>query len=228
MDWTHEVEEMIKQWGEDAQFSKILFEQSAHITSRYDKCLGIPLVIIGAVSASSIFIDSDIIYVRIGIGCFGLVLVIMSAIAELTGYKADTVRYRNAATSYGEIVFDIQEQLARPREQRVNVQDFVSRLKMSMRELKRTCQIPSGIFKKYVKNIDNHFSTLGIHTDRSTRAIHVGDTQVSAQESVSNPKEHVTVRIDTSPAQTKRELSLSGPMRELLTDRRVAYESHFS
>jgi len=162
--WTRESENMLLRWGEQSQCYKIMYEQSAQDSQRKDRWFGVPLVILGCMVTSGIFMQLDQcdIYLRFITGGLALVFTIMTAIGKTLGYSENEFRYTEIAKSYEHVVMDIQEQLSRPHNVRSNCSDFVALMKATMRDLKRAPSVPSSVYKRYISNLDEHMKHLGI------------------------------------------------------------------
>lgn len=174
--WTSENEKLIQKWGSRAQYNVLLYEQAAHIYQKKDRWFGIPLVILGALTTSGIFLQLDLCHpiTQWVVGISALVFTILTAVNKLVGYQELMINYTSTAQSYDDLVLDIQYQLSKPRQDRMCANDFISNLKFALKNLKKAPAVPIHVYQQYIKNIDIHFENIGIplHNDFMTTQVH--------------------------------------------------------
>ena len=162
--WCEETENLLKNWGSKAQYYQILYEQAGAMYLKYDRWFGIPLIILGTVTTSTMFIQLDECtqWQRLLSGCLAFSFTLLTAISKFIGYKDLYIKFIQTAQAYDDVVMDIQEQLNRPKKQRLAATDFVATIKIALRKLKKAPSVPEKVFRTYINNIDNHFDRLGI------------------------------------------------------------------
>lgn len=162
--WTEEAEEMLHRWGEQAQYDKLLYEQAAQAARSRDQWFGIPLVVLGCIVTSSVFMQLTTceFYQHMISGGLALLFTILTAIGKVIGLNQEHSNFIETAKSYDDVVMDIQEQLSRPHTHRLPCSDFVATIKTALQKLKRAPSVPSSVFRSYLKDVDRHLSSLGI------------------------------------------------------------------
>ncbi len=167
--WVIQHEILLKKWGLQAQYLHIMYKKAASVVHRKSQLLDIPMIVLCAVTTSSIFMQMDQCNQtsQIVIGVFSLLTTVVTALARFSDFPQQTTIFNNASNSYGNLVLDIQEQLSRPREERQPVHDFVNQVKVSMRTLNTLPPVPNDILRQYLSDIDSHFKILGIPVHNS-------------------------------------------------------------
>jgi hypothetical protein len=167
--WTIQHEILLKKWGLQAQYLHIMYRKAASVVHRKSQLLDLPMVVLCAITTSSIFMQMDQCSQtsQIVIGIFSLLTTVVTALTKFSDFPQQTTIFNSASHSYGNLVLDIQEQLSRPRGDRQSVHDFVNQVKISMRTLTTLPPVPTAILRQYLSDIDSHFKILGIpvHTD---------------------------------------------------------------
>jgi hypothetical protein len=162
--WTPESESLLKKWGTRAQFYQILYEQGERFYRQRDRWFGIPILVLGTITTSTIFIQLDgcnkIQHLVSGVLSF--LFTLLSALGKFANYRELTFRCREAAQGYDRVSMDIQEQLTLPPADRVYVYQFTAGIKSRLHELKQAPVLPEKMLHQYLANIDNHFNTFGI------------------------------------------------------------------
>jgi hypothetical protein len=163
--WTSEAESMLERWGESAQYYKVLYSLAAEASRRRDRFFGIPLVVLGCITSSSIFIQLDECNInqRIITGSLALLLTTLTAINKTLGYSENQHIFAEVSRSYDDISFDIQEQLSRPSDDRLPCSDFVSTTKIAIRKLRHAPSLPTSVFQRYINDIDHHLQNMGLY-----------------------------------------------------------------
>lgn len=164
MPWNHNTEQILKKWGSRAQYQHILYEQASEQLRKRDRWFGLPLLILGVITTSTMFIQLDECqsiqqYISATLSFF---YTLLNAIGNYIGYKERTRQYSEIASAYDDIVMDIQEQLEKDPKDRIQADSFVATVKSSIRKLKHAPSVPENIYEQYLQNIDQHFNSLGI------------------------------------------------------------------
>jgi len=143
---------------------QLICEQSASHFRRMEKWFGIPLIILGTITTSTIFVqinDCDQ-YKQLASGFLSLSLTLISAIGKFMNYNELSSVFSNAARDCDNLVIDIQEQLSRPRKDRESVYVFTTKVKQTLKQLKDTPPFPNRVVEQYIGKIDEHFRDIGI------------------------------------------------------------------
>ena len=176
---------MLMKWGEMCQYKRSLYEKAVDICTARDRWFGVPMVILGCVTTSSLFFqadcDSDVPYQTIVTGTLSMTLTILTAIGNLIGVKQDAIEFAHVKTEYNRIILSIEEQLTRLPSQRANCIDFVSRIKSDILKLDQGSKLPASIYRKYVNDIDTHMKAVGIemyHSPMARSPAHIRDDTI--------------------------------------------------
>jgi hypothetical protein len=167
--WVEQHEQLLKKWGVQAQYMHLMYEKAAANYRMKDQLIGIPIIVMGTITTSAIFIQIDDCskYSQLTTGILSLFCTLCTAIHKFVGYNELTGLFSNAAQAYSDVVLDIQEQLARPRQDRLPVYDFINRIKISMRHLMTLPNIPSKILNQYLNDVEKQSALMGIPINSS-------------------------------------------------------------
>jgi hypothetical protein len=163
--WDDANEKLLQNWGHKAQYYRILNEQAAALYKRRERWFGIPLIILGSVTTSTLFVSfgtQQDIYVNVVSAVLSMSFTLLTALGKFLNYSELTHIYSDSANKYDALVMDIQEQLSIPRLSRQDPSTFSSQVKTTMRQLKQTISVPSYVLQKYIDNVDRHFRQMGI------------------------------------------------------------------
>lgn len=162
--WTEAIETTLQKWGRKCQMLQLMCDQSASYYKRMEKWFGIPIIILGTITTSSIFIQINDCneYKQLASGLLSLTFTLVSAIGKFVGYSELTAVFTNAARECDNLVFDIQEQLSRPRGEREPAYAFVTKVKQTLTKLKDTPPFPNRVVRQYMGKVDQHFRDIGI------------------------------------------------------------------
>lgn len=162
--WVDETENLVVKWGSSVQYQQLIYEQAAAYYRRRDWWFGMPLTILGVVTTSTVIAQSleqsPVSNILGGILSFSYTT--LTAIGNFIGYKQVALKYEQASADASHIVLDIQEQMNRPRSKRDHAETFVHDLKTEIGKLKHIPRVPEHIFQRYIRDVDHHFSTIGI------------------------------------------------------------------
>lgn len=161
--WTRESELLLLRWGELSQLMSMLYQQAYQQASKKEVYVKYPAMILGVVTTSSLYTQIDSCEKIGGLISFGLSMLMTLVTAVGTYISKNTESYRSTSQSYDGISRDIQEQLIRPHQERVDCQEFVHRIKNEMSHLKNAPALPSGIYATYLKAVDKHLEQMGVN-----------------------------------------------------------------
>ena len=172
--WDENSENLVKSWGQAAQFYRLLNEQTAYVYHRRDRWFGIPVIVLGTVTTSTMFIQMDTCdnVKSIISGVLSLCCTLLTALGKFFSYHEMENLHNKNAQLYDSVVLDIQEQMCLPRSHREDAITFMHGIKRRMRELKQVSTIPQSVFKQYIQNVDHHFQNLGIDINANDYSAH--------------------------------------------------------
>jgi hypothetical protein len=162
--WNDDNERVLQAWGQKAQYYSVLNEQTAALYSRRDRWFGLPLVILGSITTSTMFIGNDCTndYKTIISGVLSMCCTMLTAFGKFFAYGELKLQFTHTAQMYDSVVLDIQEQLSRPRAEREDAHTFMATIKSTLSQLKKSAEIPHTVFKKYIADVDKHLEHMGI------------------------------------------------------------------
>lgn len=189
--WDDSNEKLLQNWGHKAQYYRVLNEQAAALYKRRERWFGIPLIILGSVTTSTLFVSfgtQQDVYVNGVSAVMSMSFTLLTALGKFLNYSELTHIYSDSANKYDALVMDIQEQLSIPRSARQDPSTFSSQVKTTMRQLKQTISVPSYVLQKYIDNVDRHFRQMGI--DINTEGTGTCIDQENVQLAVDNTQLH--------------------------------------
>jgi hypothetical protein len=150
------------------------------ITSQYyntlDKAFNIPMILLGAVTASSIFTshDTNIVWTYVN-GGMVLCMTGLAGVSKFLGTHEKQVKHTSASFKYTQIAMDIDTVLSFPRHERQeDPRKFITEIKLSILEVREHApNLPTNVVDGYIKKLDK---TL---TDTKTN--------VNSKSSIDNP-----------------------------------------
>lgn len=158
--WDKYQENVLKKWSSMSKTYSTMHSLSAEYWNKWDKRLGIPVVLLGATTASSIFttnseIDDNNIWKYIN-GGLVLLMTGISGISKFLGTNEKHNKHTSAAFKYTQISMNIDTLLSFPRNDRQkNPRQFINKIKVSILEIREySPNIPTWIISEYIKKID--------------------------------------------------------------------------
>ena len=153
--WCKFHESLLKKWSEICFIYSIMHTKSEIFYTWITIILGIPLIIIGALSSSAIFanssIKSDVInYIS---GGLVLTLTILTGIKQFFNSAERAKNHNDHGVKYRSINLEIDELLACPRRNReISPQEFLPNIRKRMEELQSTSpKIPMYLLNRYIQ-----------------------------------------------------------------------------
>lgn len=137
--WDQYHEKLLKKWAEICKTYSIMHTLCAQYYSKWHKRLGIPVVIIGGVTASSIFSsnkeNSDVwIYIN---GSLALLVAGLAGVSNFLGTSEKTIKHQTASFKYSKIGMDIDAVLCFSRKERKESgQEYILKKKLEMLEIR--------------------------------------------------------------------------------------------
>jgi len=156
--WNRYHEQLLKKWSQMSKTYSIMHSLCATYYSNWHKRLGIPVVIIGGVTASSIFSsnknDSEAwTYINGGLALFVSALTGMSS---FIGTAEKTNKHQNASFKYTKISMDIDTMLSFGRHERTQTpQQFIQEKKSEMLEIRENVpEVLTWVMNDYLEKFD--------------------------------------------------------------------------
>jgi hypothetical protein len=156
--WNHYHEKLLKRWSQMAKTYSIMHSLTAQHFSRWDKRLGIPVVLLGTAASSSIFGSSDngwsgMIFVN---GGLVLLLTALSGITKFLGTAEKEVKHKIASFKYLSISMNIDTLLSFPRgEREIGPQEFITQEKEKILEIRDNLpEVKDSVMSTYLNKYD--------------------------------------------------------------------------
>ncbi len=157
--WNNYHESLIKRWSSMAKTYSTIHTLSASHYKRIDKFLGIPVILLGAITASSIFSSHDEEhfpewkYIN---GGMALLMTALTGISNFLSLKEKINSHNIAAYKYLRVSMDIDTILSFTRQNRIkDPQSFIYEIKKEILEIKENCSQPQEwIMKDFIKRFE--------------------------------------------------------------------------
>ena len=156
--WNRYHEQLLKKWAQMSKTYSIMHSLCAQYYATWHKRLGIPVVIIGGVTASSIFSsnkqDSEAwTYINGGLALF---VAALSGVSSFVGTSEKTNKHQNASFKYTKISMDIDTMLSFGRHERSQTpQEFIQEKKSEMLEIRENVpEVLTWVMNDYLKKFD--------------------------------------------------------------------------
>lgn len=167
-DWTVFHEELLQKWLRISKTYSLMHGLSSRYYARINKGLGLPVVILGALTTSSIFSSinntpdfySSEIWNYVN-GFLSLSVTVLSGVSNFLGAEQKLNSHQTSSVKYSKICFNIESILAFPKTEReIDANDFVKEIKKEIMELQEnSIPIPSSILSRYIRNSENNLNT---------------------------------------------------------------------
>ena len=168
MNWNRYQENILKKWSSMAKTYSTMHSISSEYYSKWDKRLGIPVILLGAAAASSIFTtnsqtDEKNIWTYIN-GGIVLIMTGISGITKFLGTQEKQAKHTSASFKYTHISMDIDTVLSFPRSDRTEQpRQFINDIKLAILEVREhSPDIPAWLVSDYIKKLDK--SLVNTHT----------------------------------------------------------------
>jgi hypothetical protein len=156
--WNRYHEQLLKKWAQMSKTYSIMHSLCAQYYANWHKRLGIPVVIIGGITASSIFSsnkqDSEAwTYINGGLALF---VAALSGVSSFIGTAEKTNKHQNASFKYTKISMDIDTMLSFGRHERIQTpQEFIQEKKSEMLEIRENVpEVLTWVMNDYLKKFD--------------------------------------------------------------------------
>ena len=156
--WNRYHEQLLKKWAQMSKTYSIMHSLCAQYYATWHKRLGIPVVIIGGITASSIFSsnkqDSEAwTYINGGLALF---VAALTGVNSFVGTSEKTNKHQNASFKYTKISMDIDTMLSFGRHERTQTpQEFIQEKKSEMLEIRENVpEVLTWVMNDYLKKFD--------------------------------------------------------------------------
>jgi len=144
-------EKIINQW-----YNGVRIRHKAHfvLASKYERrnlWFGFPIVILTAITGTSIFASfesSPEPWMKILVGCLSILAAVLASLQTFLGYNQEAEQHKNAATKFGALRRELEERISLDQYQidKIFIEDFRKRWDSLEQE---SPNIPSIIYDKY-------------------------------------------------------------------------------
>ena len=156
--WNRYHEQLLKKWAQMSTTYSIMHSLCAQYYANWHKRLGIPVVIIGGITASSIFSsnknDSEAwTYINGGLALF---VAALSGVSSFIGTAEKTNKHQIASFKYTKIAMDIDTMLSFGRHERLQTpQEFIQEKKGDMLDIRENVpEVLPWVMENYLKKFD--------------------------------------------------------------------------
>lgn len=209
--WNSYHEDLLKKWSQTSKTYAIMHSLSAQYYSTWHKRLGIPIVILGGATASSIFSsnkeDSELwTYIN---GTLVMITTALTGISSFLGTTEKMSKHQTASFKYNKIALDIDSLLSFSRFDRFSTpQDFINEKKREMLEIRENApEVLPWIISDYLKSFDKSLSNTQSTVNRETEPIRYVEAIPVIHEPRNDYSEnnHVEYRTTTRVSRNARE-----------------------
>lgn len=198
--WNRYQEQLLKKWAQMSKTYSIMHSLCAQYYANWHKRLGIPVVIIGGITASSIFSsnnnNSEVwTYINGGLALF---VAALSGVSSFLGTAEKTNKHQTASYKYSKISMDIDTMLSFPRNDRSQTpQEFIQEKKACMLEIRENVPevlpwVMNNYLQKFDKSLTNTKSKINKNktndnSEPKLKTIFIDDTSTSQSQTESIP-----------------------------------------
>lgn len=175
--WNKYHENLLKKWAQMCKTYSIMHSLSAGYYSTWDKRLGIPVVIFGAVTSASIFgSDNEVREMRYINGTMALIITALAGVSKFLGTSEKMTKHQTASFKYTSIAMSIDTILSFPRNERnAGPQEFISHIKSSMLEVRENApEVLTRIMNNYICNYDKSLTNVKSNVNKKDTEVYVG------------------------------------------------------
>ena len=214
--WNKYHENLIKKWSVMAKTYSIMHSISSEYYNNLDKRLGIPVILLGAASASSIFTtssESNNIWAYIN-GGMVLLMTGISGINRFLGTNEKLTKHTAVAFKYTEISMNIDTLLSFPRSDREETpKDFINKIKVSILEVREHApDLPTWVISSYINKLDKSLVNTNTKINRSNELDNYdGLKQLNSWNSTDSPQKDPETHQNTPTTPTRNEYNIEIP-----------------
>ena len=156
--WNRYQEQLLKKWAQMSKTYSVMHSLCAQYYANWHKRLGIPVVIIGGITASSIFSsnkNNSEVWTYIN-GGLALCVAGLSGISSFLGTSEKTNKHQTASYKYSKISMDIDTMLSFARNDRSqSPQEFIQEKKACMLEIRENVpEVLPWVMNNYLQKFD--------------------------------------------------------------------------
>lgn len=178
-EWNSFHENLLRKWAQTSKTFAIMHNLSAAFYAKWDRWLGIPVVLLGAVTASSIFATSGDVPIEIHYanGCLALLTAGLTGVSRFLGYAEKRVKHQTAAVKYTDVSMEVDAILSFPRSGRVSSpQEFINVTKKKMLDIREAVpEILPSIMTNYLEGYDRSLTRVKSNVNRRVHSPAVSD-----------------------------------------------------
>jgi len=157
IEWNEYHEELLKKWAEMSKTYNIIHSLCAQYYTTWNKRLGVPIIIIGGITASSILSNknSSLAWTYIN-GALALLMTVLSGVSNFLGIIEKINKHQTASFKYSKIAMDIDMVLSFGRSNRnISPDDFIQEIKISILNCRENApEILPWIMADYINKLD--------------------------------------------------------------------------
>ena len=191
MSWNKYQENILKKWSSMSKTYSTMHSISSEYYSVWDKRLGIPVILLGTVAASSIFTtssenDKNNIWTYVN-GVLVLLMTGISGISKFIGTNETQAKHTSAAFKYTHISMNIDTLLSFPRSDREeNPRQFINEIKLAILEVRENApDLPTWVVSDYIKKIDKSLTNTQTKVNRhKVPSAEIQKTSIYVEKSV--------------------------------------------
>jgi len=169
--WNKYMEDILKKWSSTSKTYSIMHSLAARHYNKWNNGLGIPVILLGAITSSSIFTtattDTDNIWTYIN---GGLVLLTtgLSGLNKFLGVNEKQVKHTTASFKYTSISMNIDTILSFPRNDRQeDPRKVINEIKLAILEVREhSPNLPTWILSSYINKMDKTIINTGTKVNR--------------------------------------------------------------
>lgn len=157
--WNRYHEKLLKKWSSTSKIYSAVHTNCANYYSTCNKRLGIPAILIGSLTASSIFsseVNANIYWTYVN-GGMALLVTALAGIQNFLGYSEKLTKHQTASFKYTKISMNIDTLLTFSRSERKEEPEvFLPAIKECMLEIRENCpEIISWVLEDYLEKQTN-------------------------------------------------------------------------
>ncbi len=164
--WNEKQEEYLKDIGEQAMCYTWMQEQTAMYYSKVEKVLGILIIILSGILGTNNFINTEYTARAIAFGIIGYLTAILGMISQYIKPQEASEQRKAIANKFQDIYYDIKQELAKGRSERMNVNDYIKTITQRYIELYDfSPSISNMILSSFKKKFKNSKITMPLNMD---------------------------------------------------------------
>lgn len=164
--WNNEQEQYLKTLGEQAMSYTWMQEQTAMFYTKIDRYLGLIIIILSGAVGTNNFLVTELTPREIIFGIISYLVTILGMFLQFLKPMEVTQQRLNIGNKYQDIYYDIKQELAKSKENRVNADDYIKLITQRYIELSDYApSISSFIIKRFKKIFKDSNITMPLNTN---------------------------------------------------------------